>query len=132
MQACVHLIRFLSHFISRYRKCSYWTAHHVVKRKSIFWPIKMKLNIHSRERLKHALGVVQNYVDRCLSYFITYPGKYTRFIQRVLNRWSKLSEQKLNLFSKVKIWKNAFNKKWWAYMVYISQNKVGVAVIIHY
>ena len=31
--------------------------------------------------------------------------------QRVLNRWSKLSEQKLRFFSKVKILKNAVNKK---------------------
>ena len=33
-----------------------------------------------------------------------------QLIQRVLNRWSKLSEQKLRFFSKVKIKKNAFDK----------------------
>ena len=52
--------------------------------------------------------------------------------QRVLHRWSKLSEQNLRFFSKVKILKNAFNKKCWAYRVYISQKKVGVAVIIYF
>ena len=31
--------------------------------------------------------------------------------QRELNRWSQFSEQKLRFFSKVKILKNAFNKK---------------------
>ena len=31
--------------------------------------------------------------------------------QRVLNRWSKLSEQKLRFFSRMKIFKNAVNKK---------------------
>ena len=31
--------------------------------------------------------------------------------QRELNRWSQFSEQKLRFFSKVKIKKNAFNKK---------------------
>ena len=33
------------------------------------------------------------------------------FRQRVLNRWSKLSEQKLRFSSEVKIEKNAFNEK---------------------
>ena len=33
------------------------------------------------------------------------------FIQRGLNRWSNNSEQKLGFLSKVKILKNAFNKK---------------------
>ena len=42
--------------------------------------------------------------------------------QRGLNKWSKVSEQKF-FFSKVKILKNAFNKKWWAYRVYIKQKK---------
>ena len=32
-------------------------------------------------------------------------------MQRELNRWSQFSEQKLFFFSKVKISKNAFNKK---------------------
>ena len=31
--------------------------------------------------------------------------------QRELNRWSQFSERKLRFFSKVKIFKNAFNKK---------------------
>ena len=48
---------------------------------------------------------------------------FPMIVQRVLNRWSKLSEQKLRFFPRVKIWKNAFNKKWWAYRVYISQKK---------
>ena len=52
-------------------------------------------------------------------------------MQRVLNKWSKLSEQKLRFFSKVKILKNAFNKKRWAYRVYIRQKKVGVAFMMH-
>ena len=47
---------------------------------------------------------------------------------------SKQMEQTLR--AKVKIFfkseKNAFNKKWWAYRVYIRQKKVGVAVIIYY
>ena len=34
--------------------------------------------------------------------------------QRVLNRWSQFSEQKLRFFSKMKILKNAFNKEWGA------------------
>ena len=34
--------------------------------------------------------------------------------QRVLNRWSKLLEQKVKIFSKV------FIKKWWAYRVWPS------------
>ena len=33
--------------------------------------------------------------------------------------------EKLRFFSKVKIFKNNFNKKWWAYRVYISQKKLG-------
>ena len=40
--------------------------------------------------------------------------------------------EKLRLSSKVKIKKNAFNKKRWAYWVYIRQKKIGVAVIIYY
>ena len=51
----------------------------------------------------------------------------TTSTQRELNRWSQFSEQKLRFFSKVKILKNAFNKKWWAYRVYtdIRQKKLG-------
>ena len=30
------------------------------------------------------------------------------------------------------ILKNGFNKKWWAYRVYMSQRKFGMAVIIYY
>ena len=36
----------------------------------------------------------------------------------------QFSEQKLRFFSKMKILKNAFNKKWWAYRVYIRQKKI--------
>jgi len=32
---------------------------------------------------------------------------------------------KVKIFSKVKIKKNAFSKKWWAYRVYIRQKKLG-------
>ena len=39
--------------------------------------------------------------------------------QRELNRWSQFSEQKLRFFS------NAFDKKWWAYRVYIRQKNWG-------
>ena len=34
-----------------------------------------------------------------------------RFMQRELNRWSQFPEEKLRFFSKVKIFKNGFNKK---------------------
>ena len=33
--------------------------------------------------------------------------------------------EKWGIFSKVKISKNGFNKKWWAYRVYIRQKKLG-------
>ena len=61
-----------------------------------------------------------------------YAAKIDGLLQRGLNRWSKLSEQNLRFLSKVKILKNGFNEKWWAYRVYISQKKVEVAVIIYY
>ena len=52
--------------------------------------------------------------------FITFTEaqKFIEMKTRVLNRWSKLSEQKLRFLSKVKIQKNAFNEKLWAYRVY--------------
>ena len=56
---------------------------------------------------------------------------FDAFGQRELNIWSQFSEQKLRFFSKVKILKNAFNKKWCAYRVYIRK-KNGVALIIYY
>ena len=40
--------------------------------------------------------------------------------------------EKSRFFSEVKILKNGFNKKWWAYRVYIRQKKVEVAVIIYF
>ena len=53
--------------------------------------------------------------------------------QRELNRWSQFSEQKLRFFSKVKIKKNAFNKKDYGHIGFIEdKKKFGVAVIIYY
>ena len=71
---------------------------------------------------------------RCPNCFlIFYLYFFNWFIQRVLNRWSKLSEQNFRFFFKSEnLKKNAFNKTWWAYRVYISQKKVGLAVIIYY
>ena len=54
----------------------------------------------------------------------------------VLTESTKQMEQtlraKVKIFFKSENLKNAFNKKWWAYRVYISQKKVGVAVIIYF
>ena len=41
----------------------------------------------------------------------TSAGNFGPIIQRELNRWSQFSKHKLIFFSKVKIKKNAFNKK---------------------
>ena len=54
---------------------------------------------------KNCMWNILRHRERCwLIYLANEPN------QRVLNRWSKLSEQKLGFFSKVKIKKNAFNK----------------------
>ena len=40
--------------------------------------------------------------------------------------------EKSGFFSEVKVLKNGFNKKWWAYRVYIRQKKVEVGLIMYF
>ena len=81
---------------------------------------------------KNVVVILMNSGNLYIKWIGIFLWKYCLLTQRVLNRWSHLSEQKLRLFSKVKLKKNEIDKKWWAYWVYIRQNKVRLAVIIYY